>query len=190
VADATPELDAGALVGLLAERDRLAVVAALALGAGTADEVRAASGLDARRATTALERLVRAGLVVRGGDGTLVLLAEAFGLAARASAPPPVPEEHSDQPADRARVLRTFVRDGRLVRMPTAHAKRLVVLDRVVQDFDPGRRYPEREVNRVLRRWFDDVASLRRGLVDVGYLDRAAGEYSRAGGTVTPGPDR
>ncbi len=191
--EAAPFLPAGELAGLLAEPDRLRVVAALVLGARTTGEVRAATGLDARRATTALGRLQRAGLVEAGEDGTLVLLAQAFPAAARAARAagegggPNPPDEHGDQPPDRSRILRTFVRDGRLQRMPTAHAKRLVVLDLVVQDFEPGRRYPEREVNRMLRTWFDDVAALRRWLVDVGYLDRDRGDYWRSGGTVTAG---
>ena len=58
------------------------------------------------------------------------------------------------------------------------------MLDQVVQVFEPGRRYPEVEVNRTLRPLWDDVAALRRYLVDQGLLDRADGEYWRTGGPV------
>ncbi len=183
----SPLLDGGELAGLLAEGDRLRCVAALALGASTVDEVRAATGLDGRGAGRALARLEERGLVVRGDDGTLVLLAEAFGLAARAAAPPPPPAEHPDAPPDAARVLRAFVRDGRLLSIPAARGKRLVILDLLAQGFEPGRRYPEREVNRVLSRWHPDTAALRRHLVDEGFLDRERGEYWRAGGSVAAG---
>ena len=81
-------------------------------------------------------------------------------------------------------MLRTFLRGGRLVSIPTQHAKKLVVLDRLAQEFDIGVRYSERQVNAILRRFHDDVAALRRYLVDEGFLDRAAGEYWRTGGTV------
>jgi hypothetical protein len=83
-------------------------------------------------------------------------------------------------------VLRSFLRDGRLTAIPTQHSKRLVVLDRLAQDFDPGHRYTEREVNTILRRWHVDVAALRRYLVDDRFLDREHGEYWRAGGTFEP----
>jgi len=83
-----------------------------------------------------------------------------------------------------ARVMRVFVRHGRLVSIPAHHAKRAVVLDLLAQDFEPGRRYTEREVNEVLRRWHDDVAALRRYMVDDEYLTREAGLYWRSGGTV------
>lgn len=184
---AAPLLDATTIVGLLADDDRRRVVAALVLGSDTFDAVRRATGLDARAAGTALARLVDAELVVADGEGHHWLVAEAFALAARASAPPSPPDEHGDAPPGTARVLRAFVRDGRLTAIPVPRSKRLVVLDVLAQDFAPGERYPEREVNRRLRRWHDDVAALRRHLVDEGFLAREGGEYWRAGGTVDVG---
>ena len=83
-----------------------------------------------------------------------------------------------------SRVLATFVKDGRIVTMPTKRAKRLVVLDHVAQSFEPGRTYPESQVNEVLRSFHEDVAALRRYLVDEGFLTREAGVYWRTGGTV------
>lgn len=83
-------------------------------------------------------------------------------------------------------VLRAFLdASGRLVSIPARHAKRLVVLDHLAQAFEPGERYDEVEVNRRLRRYHDDVAALRRYLVEDAFLDRAAGLYWRIGGTVS-----
>ena len=93
---------AATIVGLLADPTRLKVVAALALGAGTIEEVAAAAGLPLKDVALAARRLARAGLVRRDGHG-LTLLAERFGAAARAaaeSAPPPEPL--SDDPAESA----------------------------------------------------------------------------------------
>ena len=85
---------------------------------------------------------------------------------------------------EEARVLTTFIHDGRIVTMPTKRAKRLVVLDHVAQSFEPGRTYPEADVNEVLRGFHEDVAALRRYLVDEGFLTREANVYWRTGGTV------
>jgi hypothetical protein len=173
------------LVGLLADDDRRRVVAALILGASDADAVRRETGLDARAAGRAVQRLVDAGLVVRGDGGGLHLLGEAFALAARAAAAAEPPStEHADEPADVARVLRSFVRDGRLTSIPTVHAKRLVVLDWLAQRFEPGRHYSEPMVNLILGQVHPDTAALRRYLVDEGLLSRDHGEYWRSGGTV------
>ena len=46
--------------------------------------------------------------------------------------------------------LRPFVRDGKLVQIPRRHSTRLILLDRLAQQFDPGRHYSEIEVNEVL----------------------------------------
>jgi hypothetical protein len=179
------ELDAGALVGLLADDDRRRVFAALTLGSTGLDGIVDVSGLPVDRAARALGRLVDSGLVVAGRDGSLVLLGAAFQRAARVARARPRRDEHADEPGERRKVLDAFVRDGRILSIPAAHAKRLVLLDWVAQDFEPGRRYGEALVNAILARRFDDTAALRRYLVDENLLDRDRGEYWRIGGTVT-----
>ena len=175
------------IAGLLADDGRRRVVAALVLGSATVEDIRRVTGLTTREVATALARLVAAELVERGEEGAHVLLGEAFRLAAVAAAPErPAPDPTGDAPEDEARVLRTYLRAGRLTRVPAQRAKKLVVLDRLAQEFDVGLRYSERQVNAILRRFHPDVASLRRYLVDEGFLDREpGGDYWRAGGTVS-----
>ena len=179
-----PDLDAGVIVGLLADADRRRVLAALVLGATTADDVAVRSGVPARRATRALGRLAESGLVVAGPSG-LVVEGEAFQRAARAARARPRRSEFDDEPDERRRVLDAFVRDGRITSVPSARSKRLVVLDWLVQAFEPGTRYSEREINEVIGSRHPDTAAFRRYLVDEGMLDRAGGEYWRSGGSVT-----
>jgi hypothetical protein len=82
------------------------------------------------------------------------------------------------------RVLRNFLAaDGRLKAIPTKHSKLLVVLDHLAQTFEPGRTYPEAEVNDVLQRFHPDYAALRRYLVENGFLTREDSVYWRSGGT-------
>lgn len=93
-------------------------------------------------------------------------------------------ERHSNQRAPRTRdqkVLDTFFDDaGRLTQIPTQRAKRLVVLRKLVEEFQPDRAYPERELNAILRRFHDDVASLRRNMIEEKLLARTtAGIYKR-----------
>ncbi|TKJ30976.1 DUF2087 domain-containing protein [Blastococcus sp. CCUG 61487] len=176
-------MDAATIAGLLADPARLRVVAALALGATTIEEVAEASGLTLKEVALAARRLARAGLVHRDGHA-LGLHSEQFGAAARAAAEAaPAPAPLSDDPAEDA-VLSAFVRDGRLLSIPAHRGKRLVVLDHLVRVFEPGIRYPEREANVLLAVWHPDVAALRRYLVDEGLLSREAGVYWRSGGYV------
>jgi hypothetical protein len=176
-------VEAARIVGLLADPTRLRVVAALALGAATIEEVADASGLALKDVALAARRLARGGLVRRDGHA-LELLTDRFGAAARAAAEAePAPEPLSEDPAESA-VLAAFVRDGRLVSIPAQRTKRRVVLEHLVRVFEVGVRYPEREVNALLAVWHPDTAALRRYLVDEGLLSRAEGLYWRSGGWV------
>ncbi len=177
-------LDAATLVGLLADDDRRLVAAALTLGASGLDGVVATTGLSVDRASKALSRLVDGGLVTTGDDGVLVILGAAFQRAARSALARPPTQEHAGQPAGKRRVLEAFVVDGRITTMPAARGKRRVVLDWVAQDFEPGRRYREDHVNAILALRYDDVATLRRYLVDEELVARESGVYWRIGGSV------
>jgi hypothetical protein len=182
-----PLLEGSELIGLLADDDRRKVVAAMVLGASTTPEIADAGGLGLREVVRALNRLETAGLVVSGAGDDHVLLERAFALAARADAANrPRVEEHGDSPPDEAKVLRAFVRDGRLTSIPSSWGKRRIVLEWLAQRFEPGRRYSETLVNLSLAQVHPDTAALRRYLVDDGFLSRDHGEYWRSGGRIDP----
>ena len=176
------------LLALLAEPDRLRAVAAVTLGATTLGEVADRAGLEPRAAARALSRLVAGGLLDgEAGKGYRVRTE-----ALQAAAIPPAGEAEPDEELG-DQVLRRFISKGRLLAIPAARGKRLVVLDHLAGLFEPGRRYPEPEVNELLGRYHPDYAMLRRYLVDDGFLARAdeAGPgsrsvkvYWRTGGTV------
>ncbi|MFC6014788.1 DUF2087 domain-containing protein [Plantactinospora solaniradicis] len=184
VSDVSPEM----LIGLLAEPDRLTTFAAVVLGASGPAEVAERTGLPARTVVAALRRLESGGLVGTVA-GRTVALVDVFKEAVRAH--PPTPSEadaESDPDRARSAVLRAFVRDGRVVQLPAARGKRRLLLEHIVLIFEPGVRYPEREVNALLRAWHDDYAALRRYLVDEVLLTREDGVYWRSGGPVDLDP--
>lgn len=82
--------------------------------------------------------------------------------------------------------LRVFVSDGRIQTLPAKQSRRVLLLDKIAQGFEPGVRYPERNVSLFLGALHPDYAALRRYLVDEDFLSRADGEYWRSGGTVPP----
>ena len=180
----TPE-EAEALGALaaLADEQRLIVAASLLLGARTTDDVVAATRLPKRRVLAGLTRLESAELVSRRDDGWTFDVARLKEMAKQAR-PRDEPDDVGDVDARTGAVLRTFLRGGRLTQIPTQHAKRLVVLDHICRVFDIGVRYPEREVNAMLRAFHPDYAALRRYLVEDGFLSREANIYWRTGGTV------
>jgi hypothetical protein len=95
----------------------------------------------------------------------------------------------SDPDSD-ARVRENFVDpDDRLVSIPAQRKKRMAILRWLAEDFQPGRRYPEAEVNRIISRRHPDFATLRRYLVDEELMQRQRGIYWRAGTVPNTGHD-
>ena len=108
-----------------------------------------------------------------------------------ASATSPVssgaPEENAEDEESRfrAKVVRDFFAGERLKQIPAQRKKRVIVLQHLLQRFSPGTIYSERDVNDALRTAHEDVATLRRELVDYGYMHRERGLYRVA--TEPPG---
>ncbi|MEV1078549.1 DUF2087 domain-containing protein [Streptomyces sp. NPDC050211] len=177
------------LVRLFAEESRVRAFAAVALGAGSAEQVARAAGLSPKETAVALRRLREQGVVTAGDDGELGVVYGLFKEYARAAAQRAKDSEAAERSApggDRADlVLRTFVRDGRLVRLPAQWTRKKLVLRHIAeQTFEPGVEYPERAVNDKLRAWCqdsDDIdhVTLRRHLVDLHHLRRSEGIYRR-----------
>ncbi len=92
--------------------------------------------------------------------------------------------------SDDERVLANFVDGGgRLLGIPAQRKKRLAVLRWLTEEFQPGHRYPEAEVNRILGRRHPDFATLRRLLVDEELMQRLRGIYWRTGSVPNVGHD-
>ena len=84
-----------------------------------------------------------------------------------------------EEDAYRKKVLDTFLQHGRLVKIPAQLKKRQVILEKIAESFEPGQQYTEREVNIILLDFSDDLATLRRSLVDAGLLTRDHDVYQR-----------
>jgi biotin operon repressor len=79
---------------------------------------------------------------------------------------------------EEAKVLRSFFDGGLLTNIPAQRSKRLIVLRELAQTvFERKHKYPEKEVNQRLGAVNADPASLRRHLVDEGFMARKSGVY-------------
>ena len=54
---------------------------------------------------------------------------------------------------------------------PKKEKKKIVILNEIVKQFVKGQKYKESEVNQILKEIFDDFVTLRRYLIDYGYMD-------------------
>lgn len=184
----------GGPLTLLLDLDRLAVAGALAARSATTDELVSATGRDRRTVLTAIGDLRGVGLVEQDGD-RYTLDVGALRAAAKDAAEAEIPMDPVigfGMTDDERHVLGRYFSGRVLNEIPVQRARRLVVLQRLALEFDPGRRYTEAEVNVVLGAFHPDWSALRRGLVDEGFLDRESrgggNLYWRSGGRVTDLP--
>jgi hypothetical protein len=167
-------------VRLLLDPVRLAVAGDAVEGASSLSDLASRLGVDERVVAEARGKLIAAGLIENDGINRDLLRAVAQELPSA----PPAADSVIDGPwtTEEAEVLRRFFTGGRLDSIPTNLTKRRVILERLAQEFEPGLRYEEADVNFRLQLFYADYAALRRYLVDEGMMSRAEGVYWRTGG--------
>jgi hypothetical protein len=169
------------LIRLVSDPLRLSLLGRAAEGTIVVEEVAAALGVPKRKVAEATGKLRAAGLI----DDDLRLIPENLRrIAAKLPQPAEAAAAITDGPwSDTERdILRRFFMDTRLKEIPTSRKKRKVILERLAQEFEPGLRYQELDVNFTLQLFNADYTALRRYLVDEGFLTRAEGVYWRSGG--------
>ena len=178
----------------LSDPNRLKIVALLAQQESTVEGLAEKLGLTSSTVSHHLSRLSEIGLVsARAESYYSIYRLETAALSAMAQrileeqTLPAVAAETELDAFDR-KVLRTFLdTDGRIKAFPAQQKKALAILRHVLCVFEPGRRYPEKQVSRLLSQFSEDTARLRRDLVEFGFMERegGGGEYWRVepGGT-------
>ncbi|HWR43608.1 DUF2087 domain-containing protein [Sporomusa sp.] len=62
--------------------------------------------------------------------------------------------------------------DGPLDSFPLKEKKRVAILRHLVKQFEPSKTYTEKEVNGILKPFYNDYVLLRRYLIEYGFMDR------------------
>jgi len=172
----------------LSDETRLAIAGTLATRDASVQELAALLELRNSDISKHLATLATAGIISATDEGEMRRYRlNVDGLRARRKELLARPRQAS--PADETctpewdrRVLGNFFDGERLKEIPANHKQRRVVLDWLAKRFEPDRRYPEREVNEIIKRHHPDFATLRRTLVDYRYMTREDGVYWRVVG--------
>jgi DNA-binding HxlR family transcriptional regulator len=176
------------LASALLDTDRLRIVAVLVEKPANRMELSEATGIGHRDLLRQLDVLREHGLVrlvepaPRQPDqySLYELNVEAFRAARQAMGKY---KGVKPRPSDsRLMTLETFMPGGKLNAMPLKQPQIVVILDEVARKFEPERQYAEREVNVILEEVHEDYCTLRRYLVDYGYLARDKGIYVKRDG--------
>ncbi len=54
----------------------------------------------------------------------------------------------------------------------TREKKKIIILKKISEEFDRDKRYAEKEVNKILKDVYDDFATIRRYLIEYGFMER------------------
>jgi len=166
----------------LADANRLKIVGLLAQGDYTVEQMAEMLGVRPSTVSHHLTKLSTAGLVSARSESyysifrleTSVLESMSQRLLARETMPAVTADV--DMEAYDRKVLNTFCdTEGRIVQFPAQRKKFEVLLRHVAKAFEPGVRYGEKQVNEILSSYSEDTATLRRGLVEHGLMEREGG---------------
>ncbi|MGL5940437.1 MAG: metalloregulator ArsR/SmtB family transcription factor [Waterburya sp.] len=78
-----------------------------------------------------------------------------------------------------SKVLKSYINSDKITEIPASRKKRLVILKWLVNKFDFGRSYTEKEVNEIIKLYHPDSATLRREFIGYQLMKRDQGIYER-----------
>jgi biotin operon repressor len=175
--------DLALLLKVIADETRLRILGSLATAPHTGKELASELYLTPPTISHHMRKLTEAGIVVASSDAprqwyrlNSEFLSETKKVPLK-GADAPVRESENEEERFRSKVLRDFFVGDRLKEIPARRKRRVIVLQHVVERFAPDRTYSQREVNDLLRPVHEDVTTLRRELVDYGFLQRDRGIY-------------
>lgn len=163
----------------LADANRLKLIGLLAQKESSVEELAAMLDVSASTVSHHLAKLNEIGLVAARADGyynVYRLETETLEqMAQRLLAKETLPEvaKDLDRHAYDRKILKDYLReDGRIQQLPTNQRKLDVILRYIVEHFNFGTTYSEKEVNEAIGKLHEDISGLRRDLISFGYLDR------------------
>ncbi|MEI6431404.1 MAG: metalloregulator ArsR/SmtB family transcription factor [bacterium] len=173
-----------AFLKALADPNRLRILGLLTGEEATGEELADALELSEATISHHLNRLKELGLVRVRPDGArryhqtdeerlTALLRSLPGTATR------IARGNVDPEAFSQKTLKTYFEGDRLREIPLRYKKQRIILTRLVEEFQPGVRYHEREVNEIFKRFHPDFAALRRYMIDHRFMARENNIYWR-----------
>jgi hypothetical protein len=77
----------------------------------------------------------------------------------------------------RTKVLKAFMKNGKVVRIPAQYKKRLIILEEILKRFKPSTQYKESDVNETIKEVCDDYVTIRRAFIDENLMTRSGDMY-------------
>ncbi|MGA3599276.1 DUF2087 domain-containing protein [Lysinibacillus agricola] len=77
---------------------------------------------------------------------------------------------------EKEKVLATYFKnglDGSIESFPRKEKRKIILLQHIVTKFEVGNKYGEKEVNEIVKPIYSDYVSIRKYLIEYGFLDRS-----------------
>ena len=165
----------------LANENRLKILGILADEERSVEELSALHNLKEPTVSHHLAKLKELGLVQMQADGNTHLYQLDSEALQQMNKDIFTPKQMSTLAQDinydawETKVLNTFLEGEHITSIPASHKKRLVILRWLVNKFEKGVTYSEKEVNEIIARHHDDSATLRREFIMNRLMERAGG---------------
>ena len=75
------------------------------------------------------------------------------------------------------KVLETFYKNGKLIKLPAQYKKRLIVIEKIYHAFEKDKKYTEKQINETIGNYFEDYCTVRRYFIDLGLMKRVKDIY-------------
>lgn len=86
-----------------------------------------------------------------------------------------IDERYAITEEEKEKVLSTYFKeglDGKIDTFPSKEKRKLIVLQNIIRRFEPNQTYSEKEVNEILKTVYADFVTIRRYLIEYGFMDR------------------
>lgn len=179
----------------LSDPARLRILGAIAEQTRSGSELSEMLNLSPPTISHHIAKLAAAGLIATTPDAQRRLYSlntDTLRTLARSSVRPDSTAQESaanDADRERSKTIRDFFKDGTLKQIPAQRRKRVFVLQHLMERFAPRTDYSEKTVNEMLKSAHPDFATLRRELVDYGFMTRENGVYHVAESLPIRGPN-
>lgn len=179
------EPEAIALFKCLADKSRLQILKSLLIEDMYVERLAERLGISAPTVSFHLKKLADAGLV--SAHKSQYYMMYSLNRAVFETSIMDILREKSDEAELQSRreneyrqkVLDTFFEYGKLKAIPAQRKKERIVLEHIVQAFEYGRIYTEREVNIIIADFHDDFCTIRRDMIGEKLMERDREGYRR-----------
>ena len=179
------ETEAISLFKCLADKSRLQILKSLAMEDMYVERLAERLGISAPTVSFHLKKLADAGAVTSYKSQYYMMYS--LNKAVFETSMLEIIREKSDEAEVQARrdadyrrkVIDAFFEYGKLKSIPSQRKKERIILEVIVEKFEYGRIYSEREVNIIIADFYDDFCTIRRDMIGEGLMDRDTRGYWR-----------